>query len=383
MHILGMLGMPRRVYTYAAVSGWGTTNLVETVGAFVLALGVLVFLVNVVWSKRRGKQAGDNPWDGGTLEWATPSPPPPYNFAVIPIVGSRHPLWEDRLDEGTGRSSLERGLVLADGRETVGTSALDAEPSTIMRMPEDSAWPLVLAVSLTIVCYGLLAESIWLFTLGVFGTAMSAIGWLWPERLHDEAPIDTPFGELPVGGIGSRTVGWWGMTCTIATEAAFFAYLLFSYFYLGSMASVWPPREPPELTLALPNTVVLLASSAALWWGESGIRHGSRGRLRLGLAITILLGVAFLVVQVVEYSRQTVGPGTNAYGSLFFTITGFHGAHVAVGLLMLLYVLARALRGDFGDDRHEAVSNVALYWHFVDAVWLAVFTSLYLSPRFV
>ena len=99
MHISGLLGMPRRVYTFADGMGWNTLNLVTTIGSFLFAAGILIFLVNVINSSRRGKPAGDNPWDAPTLEWATSSPPPPYNFAVIPIVASRHPLWEDRLNE--------------------------------------------------------------------------------------------------------------------------------------------------------------------------------------------------------------------------------------------------------------------------------------------
>jgi heme/copper-type cytochrome/quinol oxidase subunit 3 len=180
-----------------------------------------------------------------------------------------------------------------------------------------------------------------------------------------------------------REPGSWGMITLIATESALFAYLLFSYFYTASMArGGWPPGGPPELTLTLPNTFVLLASSATMWWAESGIKEGNARRLSLGLFVTLLLGTAFLAVQGVEYSRTPFTPRTDAHGSLFYVITGFHGAHVLVGLLMIGVALARALRGHFRRDRHLAVTTTAWYWHFVDLVWLAVFTSLYLSPRF-
>ena len=189
---------------------------------------------------------------------------------------------------------------------------------------------------------------------------------------------------LPVGRAGTGATGWWGMILLIVTEASLFAYLLFSYFYLGSMArGAWPPSGPPELRLALPNTVILLLSSAAMWWAESGVRQGRQGRLRLGLLLTLVLGIVFLAIQVVEYSNKQFTPATDAYGSLFFTITGFHGAHVAVGLLMIAVVAVRAWLGHFSERRHLAVTNVSWYWHFVDVVWLAVFTSLYLSPRFL
>jgi heme/copper-type cytochrome/quinol oxidase subunit 3 len=188
---------------------------------------------------------------------------------------------------------------------------------------------------------------------------------------------------VPVDGRGTRAPGWWGMILLIITEASLFAYLLFSYFYLGSMQAAWPlpPHGDPDLTLALPNTVILLASSGTMWWGERGIERGTQGRLRLGMLLTLILGVVFLVIQGIEYSHQRFTPATDAYGSLFFTITGFHGAHVAVGLLMNVVVQIWAWRGHFTADRHLAVSAAALYWHFVDVVWLFVFASLYITPR--
>jgi heme/copper-type cytochrome/quinol oxidase subunit 3 len=179
----------------------------------------------------------------------------------------------------------------------------------------------------------------------------------------------------------SRPLGWWGMVLLIATEAALFAYLLFSYFYVGSLGPAWPPTGPRELTLALPNTILLLASSGTMIWAERSARRGRQGGLRLGLLLTFAMGIVFLGIQLREYGQASFTPQTDSYGSLFYTITGFHGAHVLAGLLMLAVIQIRAWLGHFGPRRHEAVSNVALYWHFVDAVWLAVFTSLYLTPR--
>jgi cytochrome c oxidase subunit III len=174
----------------------------------------------------------------------------------------------------------------------------------------------------------------------------------------------------------------WGMVLLITTEASLFAYLLFSYFYVASQARAsWPPGGPPSLHLALPNTFVLLASSIAMWWAEAGIRSGERVRLARGLLITLILGAIFLSVQVVEYRGLPFSPGTDAHGSLFYVITGFHSAHVAVGLLMIAVVLLRTWLGHFSLGRHLAVTVTSWYWHFVDIVWLAVFTTLYLSPR--
>lgn len=382
MHIVGLLGMPRRIYTYPRGLGWDTYNLIETIGAFLFALGILLLIVNVWRSRTHGRSAGANPWDGPTLEWSVPSPPPPYNFAVLPTIGSRHPLWEDRLDEGSGHSRLDRGPVLATGRETFATTPLDAEPAAIMRMPEDTLLPLGLAVALGVVAYALLFSVWWLAALGLVATAACAIAWLWPDEATAYAgTTSTPFGDLPVGASGRRSVGWWGMAGVVVTEGAFFAYLLFSYFYLASTSTNPWPSEMPGFWLPLVNTLILLASSGVVVWAERGARAGNTGRLRTGLAIAVAFGVLFLILQGVEYGRERASATHDAYGSLFYTITGFHGAHVVVGLVMLVVVLVRALRGHFARGRHEAVSNAALYWHFVDAVWLAVFTSLYVTPH--
>jgi cytochrome c oxidase subunit 1/cytochrome c oxidase subunit I+III len=187
MHISGLLGMPRRVYTYADGMGWDWLNLITTLGSFVFAIGVLIFIANVVISYRRGREAGDNPWDAPTLEWATTSPPPPYNFTVIPTVGSRHPLWEDRLGEKTAQQSHPHaGLVLDHGREAIGTDPLDATPDIILKMPSDSLAPLVLSIVVTFVFVGLVAHWWWLAALAAVATGASIIGWLWPEAALGE-----------------------------------------------------------------------------------------------------------------------------------------------------------------------------------------------------
>ena len=186
MHISGLLGMPRRVYTYSESMGWDWLNLITTLGSFMFAAGVLIFLYNVLKSYRGGAAAGDNPWDAPTLEWSVSSPPPPYNFVVIPTVGSRHPLWEDRLGaEGAG-SYAHAGLVLDHGRETPGTSPLDAVPDIILKMPKDSWAPVLLALAATALFVGLAFHWWWLAVLAALGVGADIIGWLWPEAALGE-----------------------------------------------------------------------------------------------------------------------------------------------------------------------------------------------------
>lgn len=216
---------------------------------------------------------------------------------------------------------------------------------------------------------------------------------------HPEAPVHrTTLGEhrlmaepvrqtrrvrpLPVGSPGPLAVGWWGMWCVLLTEAALFAYLLFGYFYLATQASTrWPPNGPPALTLAAPNTIVLIVSSVFVIWAERLIERGRARACAWALLCALVLGIIFAGVQLLEWSHQPFGLSTDAYGSSFFVITGFHLAHVAAGLLVLLVLFISAATGRFDRHRHAPLSIGALYWHFVDAVWIAVFASLYLSPR--
>ncbi|MEJ0052440.1 MAG: cytochrome c oxidase subunit I [Methylovirgula sp.] len=184
MHLTGLLGMPRRVYTYPAHMGWDTLNMVTSIGAFVFAIGIVLTFINVLVSLRSGRIAGPNPWDAPTLEWSMSSPPPPYNFAVLPTVASRHPLWEQRLGDSHGTSTLDEGFTLDDKRETIGTTALDSEPDVILKMPFDSPAPFILTVGTSLIFAGMLIPSrLWAVTaVGCLVVIAAILIWLWPER---------------------------------------------------------------------------------------------------------------------------------------------------------------------------------------------------------
>jgi cytochrome c oxidase subunit I len=189
MHVTGLLGMPRRIYTYADGMGWDTLNLITSIGSFVFALGILLFFINVLRSLKQGAPAPANPWDAPTLEWSVPSPPPPYNFAVIPTVISRHPLWENRLNEAGVVSSIDRGMLLAEGKETIGTSALDAAPDMVLEMPEDTVAPLVLTLGTSVLFVGLLLKHWSVVAAGAVIAAVALLLWLWPRReLREREP---------------------------------------------------------------------------------------------------------------------------------------------------------------------------------------------------
>jgi cytochrome c oxidase subunit 1/cytochrome c oxidase subunit I+III len=180
MHISGLLGMPRRIYTYLPGMGWSDLNLITSIGAFIFAIGVVLFVINIALSLRHGRVAGPNPWDGGTLEWATPSPPPPYNFVAIPEVSSRHPLWDDRLRRSEERSALH-GLVLDQGKESLGTDGIDGEPRVILKMPEDSLTPFFLSLAVSMVFVGMLLRVWWLVVISMAATLVLLTIWLWPR----------------------------------------------------------------------------------------------------------------------------------------------------------------------------------------------------------
>lgn len=181
-----------------------------------------------------------------------------------------------------------------------------------------------------------------------------------------------------------RSFGRWGVMTVIMTESALFAYLLFSYYYFAvQYGHGFLPDELPKLRLALPNTLILLASSASIWWAEQSARRGDDHHRTLGLAITLVLGVVFIALQSAEWANKPFTLSSSSYGSLYYTITGFHMAHVFAGLIAIAVVGAWSWTAERPAHESSAVSIGALYWHFVDAVWLTVFFTFYITPYLV
>jgi cytochrome c oxidase subunit I+III len=174
MHFLGLEGMPRRVYTYLPETGWGPMNLLATIGSWIIGLSVLVFVVNLVRSLRRGAPAGANPWNADTLEWATSSPPPKYNFAVLPIVEGRSALWE-RSPEPPVVAGLR-----TDVREVLITTLVDATPDHRYRQPRPSIWPLAAALA-TGAFFIILIFTPWALVIGPALLFGALLGWGWPR----------------------------------------------------------------------------------------------------------------------------------------------------------------------------------------------------------
>jgi cytochrome c oxidase subunit 3 len=189
--------------------------------------------------------------------------------------------------------------------------------------------------------------------------------------------------SLPVGSMGRHANGWWGMMLLIATEGALFVYLLFSYYYVAVQhGREWLPTDLPNFKLSAPDTLILLASSVVAWRGEKLLKEGrKRAVVPVHLAITALMGILFVAIQYQEWSSREFTPASSSYGSLYYTITGFHMMHVIVGVLVLAALTLWSALGYFDQRRSAAVSIGVIYWHFVDAVWLVVFFTFYITPR--
>ncbi len=179
--------------------------------------------------------------------------------------------------------------------------------------------------------------------------------------------------------------GTFGILLVIATEACLFITLFSAYLLMGSSKYRWTNNQPPKLGYALVLLAVLIASSIVLMVGEKMVKQKRYVAARVYLAITILMGLAFLVLQSFEYIDhwKTLTPDTNAYGSIFYTITTFHAAHVIIGLLFLCYVLVLPQYEPASISPHRPYRVVSLYWHFVDVVWIFVVIILYLIPHWV
>ena len=186
-------------------------------------------------------------------------------------------------------------------------------------------------------------------------------------------------------GEGGLSRGMAGMALFIASEIMLFGGLFAAYFYVRNQADTWPP-ESVEHTVAKGLgailTAVLISSSVAAHIGILGIKKGDRSQFKVGITVAIILGTIFISGQIYEWFAlmdEGLNAGTSVYGSTFYVITGFHGAHVIAGLLMLGVVLLRALWNDFTPGRHLFADAAVLYWHFVDVIWVFVFSILYLS----
>jgi cytochrome c oxidase subunit I+III len=362
MHIVGLLGMTRRIYTYDHGLGWDTYNLIETIGGYILAAGILMIGVNLIMSYRRNVRSGRDPFNGGTLEWTVPSPPPHYNFAVIPKVTSAYPNW-DLADREEDLRRLHRDeLVLEGGHMTPVSSANDAVLEEIVDMPSESPWPIVVGLLTTFAFYLLLLHHP-AIALGFFAlVALALVGWHTEGAEHD---------VLHPG----NSNGWWGMVVFVATEATLFGALIGTFVYLRLHNVKWPAPgvDKPHVLVPVIATALLVATSVPMQAAWSAAKRGLEGRAWRLLAVAFAVQTAYLVWQLHDYVGQIheFPPSHNSYSSITAVLLGTDHAHVLIGLLLDAWLLVQLARSATS-YRLVGLRATTFYWHAVNAITVAV-----------
>jgi cytochrome c oxidase subunit I+III len=387
MHVTGLAGMPRRVYTYLPGLGWDMLNLVSTVGGFLSAAGVGMFVVDFVLHFLQGRKAPHNMWNASTLEWALKTPIAPYNFASHPPVDDRDPLWKDpQLAQRAEAGSYYLGHADVHQRETIVTSIVRATPEYVAVLPGNTLTPLVAAVLTSLFFIGVLSKLYWLAATGVVLTAGALLVWAWQSGTRHDTDLDAGGGlRLPYHTASRQSPGWWGTLITLLADATLFFSLVFAYFYLWTVSPAWPPYDYRAIGTGLPSLgmAALLVSSAAIWWAESGNRSGRTGRLQLGLAVAIMLALAFLVIQAWALQGSGITATGHAYGALMYTVTGYQFVHVAIAVLMAGFSMLRSRAGYVSSRRPVEPQVTALFWHYMVLQWLVGYAVIHLFPLLV
>ncbi len=386
MHLTGLLGMPRRVYTYPAGMGWDELNLTSTLGAYLIGAGVLVFLVDLVRNFRPSRVGQGNPWNAGTLEWL-----PNDNYATrsIPFVTSREPLWDQpnlAEDVAAGRYYLPGAPT--GYRETIITSPIYARPLYLLQMPGPS-WSTLLAAVGTALFFLMLTLKLLLpaLILGLF-TLVMVICWLWStDKGYTQPPVDIGGGiKLPVYSTGPMTHSWWAMGVLILVSLSLFACFAFSYFFLWTVSpEVWPqdPSALPEIRYPLAAALLYVLSSASLVWAGWALKRQGRWPMRFALLLAVPLLVAAFRIEFYGHWQSGLRATQTSYGAMVYTLIANQGLFAASVGGMGLYTLARSLCGLLDKARRATFDNTCLLWHYTVVQGLATLALVHLFPRLV
>ncbi|MBF6559793.1 MAG: cytochrome c oxidase subunit I [Candidatus Binataceae bacterium] len=370
MHFLGELGMPRRIYTYAPDMGWNFWNKFESINAFILGFAFMIFFVNVAWSWFNGEPAGPDPWDARTLEWSIPSPPPVYNFVTVPTVHSRDAFWVQKYGDVEASGIGEKKAVI--------DFAPPPTPEEIasIHVPDPSLYPLLMAGGIFLAGIGMLVGWYRLVFLGLGLMIMCAIAMSF-EYINWGEDNPHQVGESFLG-LDNRKLGIWGF---IGSECVFFASLISTYMVYKSRSLGAPDASILNIPLTSFSTFILLMSSLLMVLALAGYQRNDRFWGNFWLLGTAFFGLIFLGGQVFEFHEfwsKGMLYNTNLFSQCFYTLVGFHGFHVFIGVVWLVVMAIAGMRGKIGSSRALSIELVGLYWHFVDIVWVVIFTLIYL-----
>ncbi len=380
MHLTGLLGMPRRVFTYGAEMGWSWLNLVSSLGAFVLAAGFLVMAWDCIRPKGRQAASPMNPWNAGTLEWATPVPSEPWGMRSIPEIHSRYPVWDDphlpqTIAEGRGLlAHAQEGK-----RETLVTSVLDAQPVQILRVGTPSWVPAIAAGGLGAVFIFSTYKWWWLVAAGGAVFLGATLYWLWtgtaviPEAEEKDPGNGKP---LPLYVSGPKSTGWWAMFITMTGDLTAFLALVFGYFFFWTIHTDFPPPGVTGPGWQWPAVAGALAIVA--WAMTLGARLlNARGAIvpsRWALVAGFLAAGGAAAAMIAGPVTTGLDPTSHSYPAIVCALVVWIVAHLATGMLMQGYCLARSVFGRLTQRYDADLWNVTLYWHF--AGFCALLTAL-------
>jgi len=385
MHITGLMGMPRRVYTYVDYPGWALLNGLSTAGAYLIAAGVAIVVLDFALNFRMGRQNAGNVWNAGTLEWL---PSDTYGPRSIPRVTGREPLW----DQPNLAREVEEGRHFLPGsatgrRETIVTSPIDARPQYLLQMPGPGWSPFLAAVGTAGFFLLLTVKLVWpALVFGVLGFAM-VVRWLWssdPGPYHP--PVDVGGGHvLPVQMTGPSSHSWWAMVVLILVSGSIFGSLVFSYLFLWTVSpQVWPTeaRVLPSLPWPLVSAVLLVASGAAVAWCHRRLAAGGGQRLlQAVLAAGVVLLVASSGADLRGHLASDIGPTDSAYGAVVYMVATLQAFFAATVACMGLYTVARSMAGMLSHERRQTFDNTRLFWYYTVAQGLAGLALVHGFPR--
>ncbi len=371
MHFTGLRGMPRRVFTYPAEMGFDLLNLLSTLGSYVLAVGIVLFVLDVLRPRRNQPPPERNPWNAGTLEWLAEVPDQPWGTRSIPEIDGRYPLWDQpdfvkNVDEGRFYlSDAEEGR-----RETLVTSTVDARPLQCLRVPGPT-WKTFWAAMFLGAAFILATFHMWWLAGAAATLALGTIlVWLWTgtAEIPEKEAKDVGLGlTLPLYQSGRSSVGWWAMFITMLGDMTAFAGLVFGYFFFWTIHQTFPPEGAVGPGVLWPVVAIgLLAGSWALTWLSHRWNRADRtGLFYGGLGVAVLLAIGGAAALVAGPWTTGMNPTEHAYTAIVWLLVGWTAIHVAAGVIMQLYCIARRAAGRMTSRHDIDMSNVRLYWHFV------------------